>query len=42
MEPLGIPSSVSVLVELLCPTGCLVSNKASSGAHVPNCSIGFL
>ena len=41
MEPLSIPSSISVFVDLLCPTGYLVSNEASSGDHVTNCSIGF-
>ena len=42
MDPLGIPPSFIVFVELLCPACSLMSNEATSGAHETNFAIGFL
>ena len=39
VELLGVQSGVFILVQLLCPTCCLMCNESSSGTHEPNFSI---
>ena len=42
MQPLGLHTSVSVLIQLLCLAGRLMCNESSCRFHESDCMIGWL